>query len=189
MNSNQIIRGTIGVCAALVLVMGINGAELKADQPQTGEKIADFELKDLNGKAHKLSKLNESDQVVLLVLRGYPGYQCPLCSKQMSSFLSKASAFDEASAKVVMIYPGAADSIEQFASEFIKGQEFPENFVFLIDPDYQFLVANDLRWDAEKETSYPSTFVIGKDGVVKYAKISKTHGGRTSPTEILAELK
>ncbi|MEZ6047585.1 MAG: redoxin family protein [Planctomycetaceae bacterium] len=112
----------------------------------------------------------------------------PLCTKQVASFLSKADEFKAAGATVVMVYPAAADSIDKYASEFITGTKFPENFVFLIDPDYKFLVANDLRWEAEQETSYPSTFVIDQDLTVKFAKISKSHGGRTKPQEILDQL-
>lgn len=172
-----------------VLCVALQQLVSYAEQPKVGDKFADFELTDLNDKTHKLSDLTKSDKVVLLVLRGYPGYQCPLCTKQVAAFLSKADEFKEAGAKVVMIYPAAADTIETSAKEFIVGTKFPSHFVFLTDPDYKFLIANDLRWDAEKETSYPSTFVIGEDQVVTYAKVSMSHGGRTKPAEILAELK
>ena len=46
-----------------------------------------------------------------------------------------------------------------------------------------------LRWDAPQETAYPSTFLIDSKGVIFFSKISKSHGGRTTATEVLEELK
>lgn len=180
----------IFACMALLGLLSVatmNAGEAK--QPQEGKKFADFELKDLNGDSHKLSEKAKDKNVVILVLRGYPGYQCPLCTKQVARYLDAAERFAASEAEVIMIYPGEKDSVSDYAKEFIASTEFPENFTFLIDPDYQFLVANGLRWDAEKETSYPSTFVIGKDRKVVFAKISRSHGGRTKPAQALQALK
>jgi hypothetical protein len=39
------------------------------------------------------------------------------------------------------------------------------------------------------ETAYPSTFVIGTDGKVRFAKFSGTHGGRASVEEVMSALE
>ena len=44
--------------------------------------------------------------VVLVVLRDFPGHQCPLCNRQVAEFTSHASEFVGAS--VLMVYPGPA---------------------------------------------------------------------------------
>lgn len=44
--------------------------------------------------------------VVLVVLRGFPGYQCSFCNCQVEEFTSHASEF--AGASVLMVYPGPA---------------------------------------------------------------------------------
>ena len=49
--------------------------------------------------------------------------------------------------------------------------------------------AYGLRWDAPNETAYPSTFIVHRDGLIRFAKVSRTHGGRASATEVLAALK
>lgn len=46
-----------------------------------------------------------------------------------------------------------------------------------------------LRWDAPDETAYPSTFVIDETRSVRFAKVSRTHGGRTKAAAVLAEVK
>ena len=53
------------------------------------------------------------------------------------------------------------------------------------DPDCAFTRQYDLRWDAPKQTAYPSTFLIGRKGKIFFAKISNMHGGRTTAAEIV----
>jgi hypothetical protein len=74
------------------------------------------------------------------------------------------------------------------AEEFITGKTLPANFHLWIDPDYSFTNAWHLRWDAPRETAYPSTFVIAPDGKIRFAKISKTHGDRASAEDVLKAL-
>ncbi|TWU54400.1 AhpC/TSA family protein [Rubripirellula tenax] len=160
-------------------------------QPATGSKAQDFKLTAVAGSMEgdvRLSELLEDGPVVLVVLRGFPGYQCGICSRQVGELMSSAKAFAGKNAKVVMVYPGADDGLEARAREFLKGSNLPEPFSLLIDPGYEFTNAYGLRWNAPRETAYPSTFVIGTDGVIKYANISKGHGGRTSAKDILANL-
>lgn len=157
--------------------------------PAVGKKAPDFELETLDGKKHKLSRLVKEGPVVLLMLRGYPTYQCPLCTRQMADFLNSAEAFADQGATVVFVYPDTKDGVAEHAQEFIKGKKFPKNFLFLLDPDFKFTNSYGLRWDAPKETSYPSTFIVDGDQKVTFAKISKTHGGRTKAKDILGELK
>ncbi|MGH7956231.1 MAG: hypothetical protein ACREH8_04380, partial [Opitutaceae bacterium] len=52
--------------------------------------------------------------------------------------------------------------------------------------------AYGLRWEAPKETAYPSTFIIDRANRVRFAHVSKTHGNRVSAAaalETLATLK
>ena len=46
------------------------------------------------------------------------------------------------------------------------------------DPDYTMVNAYGLRWDAARETAFPSTFILDNKGTVKFSKIShsQNHG-------------
>ncbi len=156
--------------------------------PAVGDKAPDFTLKELSGKPVSLSDALKNGPAVVVVLRGYPGYQCPICEKQFADLLSKAKSFAESKATVVFIYPGPAKDLDKYAKEFIGGKSFPDNFRFVIDPDYQFTELYKLRWDAPAETAYPSTFVVDSKGVVRFAKVSHSHGGRASSSEMLEAL-
>lgn len=87
-----------------------------------------------------------------------------------------------------MIYPGAAASVQQYATEFITGKTLPENFHFVTDPDLKVVNLYGLRWDAPNETAYPSTIVVDRHGVVRFVKISHSHGDRSSAPDVLAVL-
>jgi peroxiredoxin len=89
---------------------------------------------------------------------------------------------------VVWVYPGPTDQIEARAREFVENRPFPANFRFVLDPGYAFTLRYGLRWDAPKETAYPSTFVIDRGGVVRFALISRTHDGRAPASDVLAAL-
>src|SRR5439155_9811161 len=126
--------------------------------------------------------------VVLLVLRGWVGYQCPLCTRQVGDFVKHAKELERAGAQVVMVYPGKAENVKKHAEDFENGKGIPAEFKLLVDPDLHFVNAWGLRWDAKGETAYPSTFVIDKDGVVRFAKVSHSHGDRASAADVLKSL-
>lgn len=161
---------------------------LHAAPPQVGHTAPDFLLPALAGGEIRISSLAASGPVVLVVLRGYPGYQCPICNRQVQDLLAHATPFQERGVQVVMIYPGSPGQLDERAREFTKGHSFPSHFQFLLDPDYRFTNLYGLRWDAPRETAYPSTFLLGPDLKVRFAQVSNGHGGRTTAQQILLEL-
>ncbi len=183
-----------GLSAAVAVAVGARTAIAAEKPPTVGDKAKDFELTGLGGDKDgsvakvKLSQQLDAGPVVLVVLRGYPGYQCPLCTRQVAELAKKADDFKKAGAKVLLVYPGPADDLKAHADEFVKGKDYPAHFQFLLDPDYTFANSYGLRWDAKNETAYPSTFVLDKDGKVLFAKVSKTHGDRAKVADVLGAL-
>jgi len=156
--------------------------------PAVGERAPDFQLLNVEGKTVRLSELTARGQVVLVVLRGYPGYQCPYCNSQVQDFLQKAAAFDAAGVHVVIVYPGPPQDLERRAKEFLVRKSLPADFDLLLDPGYDFTNRYGLRWDAPNETAYPSSFVLDRNGLVLFSKTVKSHGGRVTAQEILDAL-
>lgn len=153
-----------------------------------GKKAEDFELKTIQGDEVRLKEVLKKNAVVLIVLRGWPGYQCPVCTKQVGSLIADADVFSELKAAVLMVYPGPSNELQKHAKEFSEDFTFPDNFLFTLDPEFSMINKYGLRWDAVKETAYPSAFVINKKGEIVYSKISTTHGGRASNDEIFEAL-
>jgi peroxiredoxin len=184
-------RLPLRLCALLALGLGLLPLTRAADIPNVGTVAPDFELATLDGGKVRLSEFNAKGAVVLVFLRGWVGYNCPVCDRQVNEFITSAPAFAAVHAKLVFVYPGPADDLASHAREFrgLKGREWPADFVYALDPDYSAVNAYALRWDAPKETAYPSTFVLGPDRKVVFAKVSRTHGGRATAAEVLAALR
>jgi peroxiredoxin len=182
------VRKSLSVAAAaavlLTLVLTLPGL-LASGGPKAGETAKDFELKDLDGKAVKLSTHADGKPVVLVVLRGFPGYQCPLCTRQFAEFLGKADDIKKAGAKVLFVYPGPATDLTTHAKAFLSGLTIPAHFTIVCDPDYTFTNAYGLRWNARNETAYPSTFVLDAKRTVVFAKVSSGHGDRASADAVI----
>ncbi len=174
------------VFAAAVLCGGLN---TKAQTPDIGQKAPGFTLKTPDGQAVSLDEMTRKGPVALVVLRGYPGYQCPFCTKQVHDVVENADKFKAAGAEVLLVYPGPPADLDQRAKEFlVKQNPLPPNVHLVIDPDYAFTNQYGLRWDAPKETAYPSTFLIDRKDTVFFRKISKAHGDRTNAADLLSEL-
>lgn len=156
--------------------------------PKMGVKAADFTLTDVSGASFSLARELDRGPVVLIVGRGWPGYQCPFCTRQFAEFRAHAAELQQAGAQVLWIYPGPADELAKHASDFIGTGDLPRNFRVLIDPGYKFTNAYGLRWDAPHETAYPATFVLDRNGVIRFANVSLEHGGRTPVAEVISAL-
>ena len=173
----------------LLLLLGLFAVlPALAATPNVGDTAPDFSLATPDGQQVSLHSLAGRGKTVLVVLRGYPGYQCPYCQRQVGDFLSHADAFAQAKTQVLLVYPGPRAELSQRAKEFLDKRELPPNIRLVIDPDYSFTQFYGLRWDAPNETAYPSTFILGEHGVVLFRKISYGHGDRMTANDALAQL-
>jgi len=180
---------SVALSALLVLGTGVSRLEAQATTPDLGSKAPAFALSTPEGKTVRLAELEKHSEVVLIVLRGYPGYQCPFCQKQVHDFETHASDFAARGAQLLLVYPGPHGDLDAHAREFLSQEDsLPSNFHLVIDPDYTVTNLYGLRWDAPHETAYPSTFLIHRNGIIHYRKISHEHGDRTTAEQVLAEL-
>ena len=157
--------------------------------PNAGQTAPDFTLRTVTGQPIRLSTQTDNGTTVLIFLRGYPGYQCPFCQKQVHDFIKHAADFAGKKANVLLVYPGPPAELDQRAKEFLAKQAaLPPNVVLVTDPDYTATNLYGLRWDAPNETAYPSTFILDKDRKVLFQKVSREHGDRTTAGEVLAKV-
>ena len=177
----------IAFVLVLLLILGQLFAQ-NFEKLSPGKNAPDFKLETITGYEVQLSKINAGHPVVLIVLRGWPGYQCPVCTKQVGSLVADVDKFTEKGAVVLMVYPGPSEQLQEHAREFSEDYKFPENFYFTLDPDYSMIANYGLRWEAPNETAYPSTFVINRKGEIVFSKISTTHGSRAENEEIFEVL-
>jgi peroxiredoxin len=165
------------------------GAPALAETPAVGAKAPGFTLSTPTGTAVRMSRVQRGHDLVLVILRGFPGYQCPYCVRQVHDFIDHASEFEAKNTRILLVYPGPPGDLDQHAKDFLAKQtELPSNVVLVTDPDYAVTNQYGLRWDAPHETAYPSTFILNRKGVIVFEKISHTHGDRLSAEDALEHL-
>lgn len=172
-----------------VSAAALDGALLASAQiPDVGQQAPEFSLSTLDGQSLSLSSFTRKGTVVLIVLRGYPGYRYPYFTKQVHDFVENADKFRAMGAQVLLVYPGPSADLDQSAREALARQNpLPGNVHLVTDPDYTFTHQYGLGWDAPQQTAYPSMFLIDGKDVVFYRRVG--HGDRTTALEIITRLQ
>ncbi|MGC1903867.1 MAG: peroxiredoxin family protein [Candidatus Acidiferrum sp.] len=171
---------------SFVFLGAVFSSVAQGQAPAVGQVAPDFTQETTSGQAVRLSAQTDKGTTVLIFLRGYPGYQCPFCQKQAHDFIAHAADFAAKKASVLLVYPGPPAELDQHAKEFLAKQAaLPSNIVLVTDPNYKATNLYGLRWDAPNETAYPSTFILDRSRKVLFQKISRSHGDRTTASEIL----
>ena len=171
---------------AALLVLATAFVSARAATPKVGDQAPTFTLRTPDDQPVSLAQF-AGNRVALILLRGYPGYQCPYCVKQVHDYAENAQQLAAAGIQVLLVYPGPPAQLSDHAREFLSKQnQLPANVHLVIDPDYQMTNLYGLRWDAPHETAYPSTFLIDRQGIITYSKVSTGHGDRTTAQDVLA---
>lgn len=183
-------RHLLAITAVCLLTSAAVGREPLA----VGDKAPDFELPVQGHDDYvSLSEVVSDGPVVVVVLRGYPGYQCPICTRQVSALINRSrslsAALGDQPHRVILVYPGDVADLEQRAQQFLGAKRIPETLTLVRDPGMEMITSWGLRWNAPRETAYPSTYLIGPGSRVKWAKVSQSHSGRATVEEILQAIK
>lgn len=158
--------------------------------PDVGDRAIDFELPRADGQGYlSLRDQYKQGPIVLIVLRGFPGYQCPICTQQVSSLANRSKALADQTHRVILVYPGEGDTLEKRARQFMGSRRFPDPLVMVRDDEMRMVDQWGLRWRASRETAYPATYIIDSSGEIRWKTVSRSHAGRSSVEDILKELR
>lgn len=177
-------------------ILDITRISLKA-----GDIAPDFKLNNALNKPVKLSILLESGPVVL---SWYRGGWCPYCNIQLRYLQSYLPQFKAAGAALIALSPELPDksltTTEKNQLEFEVltdynnrvAKQFRIAFTLndeLIDIYNDFHKLETYNGVATNELPVPATYVIGTDGIIKYAFVDADYRKRAEPAEILRVLK
>jgi peroxiredoxin len=179
-------------CWITMLASGVAIAEdqVAPKQLEVGDRAIDFDLPVVGGEEYlTLRDEFKEGPVVVIVLRGYPGYQCPLCSEQVSSIRNRARALASVAHRVILVYPGQGTRLQRQAKQFMGSRSLPDPLVIVRDQEMKMVTEWGLRWDTPRETAYPAAYIIDRNGRVRWLKVSDNHAGRASVDEIVRELR
>jgi peroxiredoxin len=170
--------------------------------PKVGERLADFDLPDENGKLVSLASLLQSGPAVISFNRGH---WCPYCKLELRSLAASHDQIKQLGARVVSIMPDRP----QFTGSYAKQNELPFPILCDIDLGYSlslgliFWVGAEIRRmyeeagvDLEKYHGnqgfflpMAAKFIVSQDGLVRARQVNIEFRERMEPEAIVAVLK
>ena len=168
---------------------------------QVGAVAPNFKAVDNTGKTYSLKKeLKKGDVVVIF----YRGQWCPYCNKELSHLNDSLSLVTAKGATIVAISPETPENVAKTVSKS------KTSFPVISDKDLSILKAYKVNYAVqgkllERYTTYkldftvangsngavlpvPATYVIGKDGIIKYVFFNPNYKVRASVLDILNHL-
>jgi peroxiredoxin/outer membrane murein-binding lipoprotein Lpp len=138
-----------------------------------------------DGSIVDLNDYRGKKNVVLVVLRGFPGFVCPACSAQTVALMRNEEKFVERDAQVVLVYPGAAESIPAFVDSIKEYEsETPLHFPVLLDVNLGAVEKFDIKGALAK----PTSLIVDKEGLVRFAYVGESYDDRPSAKLLLEAL-
>ncbi|QCE40022.1 peroxiredoxin-like family protein [Psychroserpens sp. NJDZ02] len=170
---------------------------------KVGKKAPNFELPNPNSKLIELHNLLEKGPVVISF---YRGDWCPYCNLQLRALQARLDDIQALGATLVAISPQVPDG------SMTKSEISQMEFTVLSDQDAKVAAQYGVAWevpeflmehmrvdrnlDLEKINNgnsnilpIPATFILGKDGLVKWSYVNVDYRTRSEPDEIIEALK
>jgi len=173
------------------------------DAIKVGQQAPNFELPDPTGKAVGLDSLLKNGP---LVVTFYRGNWCPYCNLQLRALQARLSEIHALGASLVAISPQVPDD------SMTKDEIYAMDFTVLSDQDAKVAADYGVAWEVpdflldhmrvdrqlDLETinngngnilPIPATFVLGRDGIVKWSYVDVDYRTRSEPDDIIEALK
>ena len=166
-----------------------------------GEKAPGFTAKDNQGNTISLASLLKKGEVVLLF---YRGQWCPYCNKQLSNLNDSLTGISTKGATLLAVTPETMENVTKTIGKtkasfpIISDNELAimkiYQVAFQVDQPTQdryknygidFMVANGSNG---ANLPVPATYVIGKDGKIKYVFFNPDYRQRPSVKDIIEHL-
>ena len=168
---------------------------------KVGDIAPDFSAKDQDGKTISLKESLRTGPVIMLF---YRGQWCPYCNKQMSRYSDSLSILTAKGASVLAITPETAENVKKTIEKTKSTFPLLEDQGLAIMKMYKVNFAVDEKTivkykgygiDFDKANGVnganlpvPATYVIGKDGKIKYVFFNTDYRKRASVMNILNNL-
>lgn len=168
---------------------------------KVGDKAPEFNATDLNGNKISLKTILEKGEVVLVF---YRGEWCPYCNKQLSKINDSLATITAKNATVISITPETNNNIKKTIEKTKASFSIIQDSALLIMKSYKVAFALDEKTIAKYKTygidftkansenganlPVPATYIVGKDGKIKYVFFNKDYSKRASVKDIIANL-
>ena len=176
-------------------------AQKKESSVLVGDKAPMFKAMDQNGNTVTSNDILEKEQLIVVF---YRGQWCPLCNKHLSHLQENVAKFKEAGARLVAISPEIPVSVEKTVDKTKAAYSILHDADYKIMKEYgvDFVLAPKMvekykeygidltasNGNSDQTLPVPATYVIGKDGIVKYVQYDPDYKNRSNADEILKHL-
>lgn len=186
----------------LLIKLGMDVDEGHPQGLKIGDQAPTFSTQDHMGNALELNQLLKQGPVVL---QFYRGDWCPVCNRYLSAFQDSVQLIKDRGAQVIAITPQTNEYIKktiaitniEYPVIADKGYSIMKNYkvLFKVTESYDAMIKDKLQADIASsnndKTPYlpvPATYVIGKDGKIKYVHFNPKYQDRATVNDILAHL-
>ncbi len=154
------------------------------DTARLGEPAPDFTLSDVQGKVHDLSDLRGKKAVILTFIYGTGTYGL------VRQYGAKLKDFEERGTQVFVIDPHDSGRVRHLLTKAgFEPDALP--VPVLCDPAHLTSATYGIAFQMRQHTEWsnrPATFLIDREGVIRYVHRGKNYGNRLRPEEVLQEL-
>ena len=147
----------------------------------------DFTLATFGGGTTTLSAFRGKKNVVLVF---YRGYWCPYCVKQLGELRQLLDAELKKSTELLVVSIDGDNETKQTVARVGKDGVAPD-FTFLSDPDHAVIARYGVLNPAgtRRGIPHPATYVIDKQGIVRWKDIQTDYKIRPTNESILTAVK
>ncbi|MEM8667848.1 MAG: redoxin domain-containing protein [Planctomycetota bacterium] len=187
------------ICLWLIVAsVGCNGmpddgykfSEVTESQEITIDDFSTLTFTDQDGNEVKLADVMTRDYLVLVVTRGWYGGICIYCASQTSRWARRFDELEPYNAQLVVIFPteNADDNvhIEDLDKKIINGKIPNEDVPFPVLLDVNLKGVDQLGIRAV--LAKPSTYIIDRNGRVRFAYVGESVADRPTVDSILDQL-
>ncbi|MCT4601855.1 MAG: AhpC/TSA family protein [Marinifilum sp.] len=186
---------------AIVLISFSSFGQRENSTVNVGDKAPMFKAKNQNGELVKSSDILKNEQLIVVF---YRGQWCPLCNKHLSHLQDHVDDFKKAGAQLVAISPEIpvnvtktvektkaeypvlydADSkiMKEYGVEFMLPEKLQKRYK---EYGIDLTVSNG---NDDQLLPVPATYVIGKNGKVKFVQYDPNYKNRSNAKDILKHL-
>lgn len=138
-----------------------------------------------DGRIFNIQDFQGHRRVVLVVLRGFPGYVCVGCSTYTVALSRALEEFQSRNAQILLVYPGEPETVAAFLDGVRNvAADFELPFPVLLDVNRRFVQSVSIQGDLAQ----PSTFIIDESGTVQYAFVGRSLDDRPPVPVVLGAL-
>ena len=149
-----------------------------------GKPLVQTRFLSATGSVLDIAQQRGKKPVLLIVLRGFSGQVCLYCAAQTTAISKNIQKFNDLGVEVVVVYPGPVEAVAPFI-EAVRS---------LVNEPLPMPVALDVSLIAvrklgiEDNLAKPTSLIVDKLGVVRYAYVGRTIADRPSAKDLLNEL-